>query len=65
MWMWIALFVLLYIIGVIGPLWTLLAALFMWFVLMPMLSFWVAIHVFAEGASNDGNYVISNNRGKK
>ena len=65
MWMWIAVLILLYMIGVIGPLWTLLAALFIWFVLIPMLSLWIAIHVFTEEASNDGNYVTSYNRGKK
>lgn len=65
MWWWISVIALLYIIGVIGPLWTLLVALFTWFVLIPMLSLWIAIHVFAEEASNDGNYVTFNNRGKK
>ena len=65
MWLWIAVFALFYIIGVIGPLWTLLVAMFIWFVLIPMLSLWIALHVFAENASNDGNYVTSNNREKE
>ena len=54
MCMRIAIFALLYIIGAIGPLWTLLAALFMWFVLIPMLSLWIAVQVFLEMGS-DGN----------
>lgn len=55
MWIWIAALALLYIIGVIGPLWTLLAALFIWFVVIPMLSLWIGIHVFLEEANKDGN----------
>lgn len=54
MWMWIPVLALLYIIGVIGPLWTLLAALFIWFVLIPMLSLWIAIHVFLEEGRSGG-----------
>ena len=55
MWMWIAGFALLYLVGVIGPVWTLLAVLFTWFVLIPMLSLWIAIHVLGEEDGNDGN----------
>lgn len=65
MWMWVVVFAMVYVVSVIGPLWTFLAALFAWFVVIPALSLWIAIHVFAEEASDDGNYVTSNNREKK
>ena len=55
MWMWIVVFALLYVVSVIGPLWTFLAALFAWFVLIPVLSLWIAIQVFTEEASNGEN----------
>lgn len=54
MYIWVVVFALLYVIGVIGPLWTFLAALFAWFVLIPLLSLWIAIHVLIEEGS-DGN----------
>lgn len=55
MWMWVIVFALLYVVSVIGPLWTFLAAVFAWFILIPVLSLWIAIHIFIEEASNEEN----------
>ena len=35
--------------------WTLIAGLVVWFVLIPALALWIAVHVLVEEESNDGN----------
>ena len=54
MWMWVVLLAFLSVIGVIGPLWTLLAVLFTWFVLIPALSLWIAVHLLIEEEEGGG-----------
>lgn len=35
--------------------WILIAGLVVWFVLIPALALWIAVHVLIEEKSNDGN----------
>ncbi|MDC6458712.1 hypothetical protein PQY66_00045 [Luminiphilus sp.] len=53
MWMWIAVLALFYVIGVIGPLWTLLAGLAFWFVVLPLLAVVITFLNFAQEAEKE------------
>ena len=35
--------------------WTLIGGLVVWFVLIPALALWIAVHVLPEEQGNDGN----------
>jgi hypothetical protein len=48
MWIWIAVLALLYIIGVIGPLWTLLAGLAFFFIVLPLVALLIGFGAFFQ-----------------
>ena len=44
--------------------WILIAGLVVWFVLIPALALWIAIHVLGQEEDNDGNaYDVSDSHG--
>jgi hypothetical protein len=49
-WMWISLLIVLYFGGLW---WTLLAGVIVWFVLIPLLSLWIAVHKLGDEEKNE------------